>query len=83
MSIPTNADDVIGDSKIRVEQLLKSDVNEWFLAQVPGRQQVLVEDKWMLARNAYTAGIKLALEEVTRLQAYISEMSQDAGGKAP
>lgn len=77
-----NADDVLSASKLAVEQLLKSDVNDWFLAQVPGRQKVLVEDKWMLARNAYTAGIELALAEVARLQAYIAEMSQDTGGKA-
>jgi hypothetical protein len=77
-----NADDVLSASKLAVEQLLKSDVNDWFLAQVEGRQQVLVEDKWMLASNAYTAGIELALTEVTRLQAYIAKMSQEAEGKA-
>jgi hypothetical protein len=82
MSNQPNADDVISASKLAVEQLLKSDVNDWFLAQVEGRQQVLVEDKWMLASNAYTAGIELALTEVTRLQAYIAKMSQEAGGKA-
>lgn len=81
MSNPSNAEDVISASKVVVEQLLKSDVNDWFLAQAPGRQQVLVEDKWMLARNAYTAGIELALAEVTRLQAYIANMSQENGGE--
>ncbi|WP_338924480.1 hypothetical protein V0M98_33235 (plasmid) [Pseudomonas silesiensis] len=88
MSNPPNTgklspDDVILACKVVVEQLLKSDVNDWFLAQAPGRQQVLVDDKWMLARNAYTAGIELALGEVARLQAYILEMSQEAGVKVP
>jgi hypothetical protein len=34
-----------------------SDVNDWFLSLESGRQQVLVEDKWMLANAAYAAGL--------------------------
>jgi hypothetical protein len=81
MSIPVNAEDAILACKIIVEQLLKRDVNDWFLALEPGRQQVLVEDKWMLAGAAYKAGIELALAEVTRCEAYIAERAKGDGGK--
>ncbi|MFV1944031.1 hypothetical protein VPH49_24855 [Pseudomonas luteola] len=33
-------------------------LNEWFLSLEEGRQAVLREDKWMLAENAYQAGIE-------------------------
>lgn len=39
-------------------------LNEWFLSLVPGRQAVLVEDKWMLASAAYEAGAALKKEEM-------------------
>ncbi|HBO5514531.1 TPA: hypothetical protein L4559_003424 [Pseudomonas aeruginosa] len=35
-----------------------SNVNDWFLAQEPGRQDVLREDKWMLASAAFDAGLR-------------------------
>ena len=30
--------------------------NEWWLSLPSGRQKVLIEDKWMLADNAFQAG---------------------------
>lgn len=30
--------------------------NEWWLGLLPSRQKVLIEDKWMLADNAFRAG---------------------------
>lgn len=35
-------------------------LNQWFLSLEEGRQAVLREDKWMLAENAYQAGIEAA-----------------------
>ncbi len=35
-----------------------TNVNDWFLAQEPGRQEVLREDKWMLASAAFDAGLR-------------------------
>ncbi|EMM5100427.1 hypothetical protein ACK249_003774 [Pseudomonas aeruginosa] len=35
-----------------------SNVNDWFLAQEPSRQDVLREDKWMLASAAFDAGLR-------------------------
>lgn len=32
--------------------------NEWFLSLPAGRQEVLREDKWMLAEAAFSAGIE-------------------------
>jgi len=63
----SQAGNVILASADRATELLKGDVNDWFLKEVPGRQQVLVEDKWMLARNAYTAGIGVGLGEAAQL----------------
>jgi hypothetical protein len=40
-----------------------SDVNTWFCGLEKGRQNVLVEDKWMLASAAYDAGLKKGSED--------------------
>lgn len=70
------AGDVIIASGERSLELLKGDVNDWFLNQVPGRQAVLVEDKWMLARNAYTAGIETGLGEAGKLVTAIADLAK-------
>lgn len=33
-----------------------SDFNKWFLSLEKGRQDILKEDKWILAENAFNAG---------------------------
>lgn len=37
-------------------------MNGWFLALEPGRQAVLREDRWMLANNAFDAGLKSGMQ---------------------
>ena len=39
-------------------------LNQWFLSLAPGRQAILVEDKWMLADAAFEAGAALKQEEM-------------------
>ncbi|MBF8642310.1 MULTISPECIES: hypothetical protein [Pseudomonas] len=41
-----------------IEQPKLPTLNQWFLSLEEGRQAVLREDKWMLAENAYQAGIE-------------------------
>lgn len=36
--------------------------NEWWISLPVGRQLVLIEDKWMLADNAFQAGQALGIK---------------------
>lgn len=45
------------------------DFNEWFISLPEGRQAVLREEKWMLADNAFQAGLAQGQAEIESLKA--------------
>lgn len=47
---------------------MKPDFNTWFCAQHEKRQEVLREDKWMLAQAAFDAGVAIRLTDAPATQ---------------
>ena len=43
------------------------DFDQWYEALEQGRKDVLLDDKWMLARAAYKAGIEAAERDFLKL----------------
>lgn len=42
-------------------------INRWFLELEKGRQEVLLQDKWLLANAAFLAGKEQAIREISEV----------------
>jgi hypothetical protein len=58
-------------------------MNQWFTELPEGRQAVLREDKWMLANNAFEAGVAAKADDVKEFlldaQLFLESLPRDLG----
>lgn len=58
-------------------------LNDWLETLRPERLKVIREDKWMLAENAFQAGMELMEQQNKQLQEQIAQLNQQLGETKP
>lgn len=65
------------------ERAMNKTMNQWFTELPEGRQAVLREDKWMLANNAFEAGVAAKADDVKEFlldaQLFLESLPRDLG----